>query len=160
MLSTFLKTWQRISYIGIDQVTEQNYVEQKRRIFFNQSIVLGFLAILCLLVLLFPIIGNYSYLNLIGLSAIMFGFWLNWKGKYVLAKIIVVYSIFVMATFLTALTGGDFLYHTGAISLLTFAWVQFDHKNDRVHLIVLVLFTALIYAIGGFNLFNAPKFAN
>ncbi len=160
MLSAFIKIWQRISYIGIDQVNEENFVEQKRRIFFNQSIVLGFFAIISLLFFLLPIIGNYSYLNLIGASAILIGFWLNSKGRYALAKIIVVYSIFSMATFLATICGNDFLYHTGAITLLAFAWVQFDRGNNRIHLLVFALFTALIYAIGEFNLFHAPIYVD
>ena len=156
MLSFILKIWQRISYNGIDQVNEDNFVEQKRRIFFNQSIVLGFISIVSLLFFLLPIIGSYSYLNLIGAVAIIIGFWLNAKGKYALAKIIVVYSIFSMATFLTTICGNDFLYHTGAITLLAFAWVQFDLGDNRIHLLFFSLFTAFIYAIGEFNLFHAP----
>lgn len=156
MLSIILKIWQRISYNGIDQVNEDNFVEQKRRIFFNQSILLGFISILSLMFFLLPIIGNYSYLNLIGAVAIIIGFWLNAKGKYALARIIVVYSIFSMATFLTTICGNDFLYHTGAITLLTFAWVQFDLGKNRIHLLIFSIFTAFIYAIGEFNLFHAP----
>jgi len=139
-------------------VNETNFVEQKRRIFFNQSILLGFIAIVSLLFTLLPIIGNYSYLNLIGAGAIVIGFWLNGKGNYGLAKIIVVYSIFSMATFLATICGNTFLYHTGAITLLAFAWVQFDQGNNRIHLLVFSLLTALIYAIGEFNLFHTPIF--
>jgi two-component sensor histidine kinase len=156
MLSFILKIWQRISYNGIDQVNEDNFVEQKRRIFFNQSIALGFFSILSLMIFLLPIIGNYSYLNLIGAGAIIIGFWLNAKGKYAMAKIIVVYSIFSMATFLTTICGKDFLYHTGAITLLTFAWVQFDLGKNRTHLLIFSIFTAFTYTIGEFNLFHAP----
>lgn len=158
MTSFFSKIWQRISYSGINPVDEQNYVEQKRRIFFNQSIVLGFISIIGLMFFLLPIIGNYSYLNLIGAIAIVIGFWLNSKGNYRFAKIVVVYSIFIMATFLATKCGNDFLYHTGAITLLTFAWVQFDRGNNRFHLFIFILFTIAIYAIGEFNLFHAPIF--
>lgn len=160
MLSTIFKIWHTISNVGIAENDDKNYVVQKRRIFFNQSIVLGFIAIFSLFLLMFPILGNYSFINLIGLIAIIIGFWLNSKGKYNQAKIIVVYSIFVMATILSAFCGGDFLYHTGAITLLSFAWVQFDQKNDRYHLFIFVLMTIVIYAIGEFNLFNAPTFEN
>ncbi len=160
MIPTLVKTWQRISYIGIDQINEHNYVDQKRRIFFNRSMVIGFSSISCFLLMLFPIIGKYSLFNLIGLGAIIIGFWLNAKGKYSLAKVIVVYAIFVMATILSGLCGGIFLYHTGAITLLSFAWVQFDHRKDRIHLFAFGLFTLLIYSIGEFNLFDSPKIVN
>ena len=160
MLSTLIKTWQKISYIGIDQIDEQNYVGQKKRIFFNRSMVLGFIAIFWLHLLHFPIIGVYTFINLIGLGAIILGFWLNKKGKYSLAKLIVVYSIFVMSIILTGICGGSFLYHTGSITLLTFAWVLFDQRKDRIHLFVFVLFTLLTYIIGEFNFFDAAEIEN
>jgi len=108
---------------------------------------------------LIPFIGNYAFLNLISFSGVILALIIHSNGNFAIAKRVAIYSIFIAGGFITALSGGDFLYHIGVITGLVFSWVVFNNKNERPELLLFILFTIYVYVIGEYNLFNAPDFS-
>ena len=160
MFKSFKQLWNFISFLGIKHQETLNPDEQRRRIFFNKSLFIGFFCILLQIFYSFLFIGNYGFLNLITAIALAVALFIHYKGNYSAAKRISSYSTFAMSIVITALSGGDFLYHSSAIALLTFTWILFDSKNERIELGLFLGFTIFIYCIGEFNLFNAPDFSS
>ncbi|MFT4603223.1 MAG: two-component sensor histidine kinase [Arenicella sp.] len=151
--------WQFISYLGVEEKAKFSSDESKIRIFFNRCLFIGSFSIIGTLIGSYPFIGHYSLLNLITNLAIIIAFVLHVKGYFNVAKRVVVYSLYGVGLTLTALSGGDFLYHTGIITVLTFSWVMFSPKKDFFELALFSLLAAFGYLIGEFNLFDAPDFS-
>lgn len=159
MINFFKKIWYLISYLGIDEKSNLISDELKIRVFFNQSLFFGFFTLLATLFTTIDFIGNYAYLNLVTCFAILIALIVHVKGNFNLAKRIVVYCLFGVGLFLTALSGGDFLYHIGIITVVTFALVIFNTKKESIELLLFFMLAVFGYAIGELNLFNAPDFS-
>lgn len=153
------KIWRFISFLGIDQKSVIVTDQQKIRVFFNRCIFVGFFALFGTIASTIPFIGNYAYLNLISCLSIIIALVLHYKGHFNLAKRIFIYSIFVVGIFLTAISGPDYLYHTGIITVLVFAWIVFSPRKERFELILFFILSIGIYALGELNLFHAPDFS-
>ena len=160
MSSTIKNFWNYISHLGTNDSSKIEFVLTKRQIFFNRCLFIGFFSLLSNIPSSIPFIGNYAFLNLISLVAVVIALFVHSKGKFAVAKRVFVYSIFVSGGLLTALSGGDFLYHIGAITVLIFSWVIFNPKEELPELILFTLITFSLYIIGEYNLFNAPDFTN
>lgn len=153
------KIWSYISNLGIDEEILSPQ-ESKIRTFFNRCIFVGFFSLVMTIISMYPFIGAYSLLNLIPCGAIILAFYLQRNRQFHIAKRAVVYSIYGVGLYTTAISGGDFLYHTGIITVLTFSWIMFSPKNELFELILFFLLSSFGYIIGELNLFHAPDFTN
>lgn len=160
MFKSLIKFWNFISHLGLNKNSDNQYEEEKMKMFFNRSLIFGFVALIGTIGSSITFIGNYAFLNLIGVAGIIIALAIHSKGNYPLAKRIAIYPIFVVGVILTALCGGDFLYHTGVITVLAFAWIIFDPKKELPELLIFVAATFYAYIVGELNLFNAPDFSN
>ena len=151
--------WNFISFLGITDSKNLDNDDRKLRIFFNRCSFFGIFSLIGTTLSIYPFIGSYSLLNLVGCVFIILALLVHAKGHFWLAKRIVIYSIFVIGFVLTSLSGGDFLYHTGVITVLAFAWVLFNPKREYLELIFCFILTVIGYSIGEFNLFDAPDFS-
>lgn len=151
--------WRYISFLGIDVENQIPTDDLKIRIFFNRCLFVGFFSLIGTLLGSYAFIGNYALLNLVNCLAILVALYLHVKGYFKVAKRIIVYSLFAVGLVLTSLSGGDFLYLTGIITVLTFAWVMFSPKKELYELILFLLLAVSGYLIGELNPFNAPDFS-
>lgn len=159
MAQVIKKIWRLISFLGVEQVSEIVTDELKIRIFFNRCIFVGFFTLLGTVISTIPFIGNYAYLNLINCLAIVIALLLHKKGYFNVSKRIVVYSLFTVGLFLSAISGPDYLFHMGIITVLIFAWVLFNPKKEQFELILFFILSISIYLMGELNIFNAPDFS-
>lgn len=158
MLTTVKKTWRFISYLGIDHNEQSNQEQELIRVFFNRCLFIGFFSLIFQISASYAFIGNFSFLGIISALAIVFALFIHAKGHYAIAKRVAVYGVFMVGMILTALSGGDFLFHTGVITILTFSWILFDFRTERFELFLFLLFTCFTYYFGEFNPFHAPDF--
>lgn len=160
MQSTIKRYWHTISYLGVDENASFSREKQVIQVFFNKCLAIGFVGLLSQVYYASIFIGNYAYFNVLSAIFVLLALYIHAKGHYQAAKRLAVYGIFLVGLVIASLSGGDFLYHIGVITVLTFAWILFDPKKERFELVVFLLLTFLTYALGEFNPFNAPDFSN
>lgn len=160
MLNSIKQFWNFISHLGIAEREDNQYSEEKRRVFFNKSLIFGFIAMIGTIGSSIAFIGNYAFLNLIGATGIIVAFIIHYKGNFAVAKRVAIYPILILGIILTGLCGPDFLYHTGVITVVAFAWIVFDPKKELPELLIFVAVTFYVYIIAEFNFFDAPDFSN
>ena len=158
MFELVKRFWLNISFLGIQESRNFSNDELKNRVFFNQCIFVGFFSLILTTIAVYPFIGNYALINNFSNLALIVALFAQIKGHFAIAKRLVVYSLFAVGLTLTSLSGGDFLYHTGIITVLTFAWVMFSHKTELIELLLFCALAILGFLIGELNLFNAPDF--
>lgn len=160
MFELIKKIWHFISHLGINSGHEFANNELKTRIFFNRCVFIGSFSLLFTLIGSWPFIGKYALLNLVNNAALIVALAFHIKGYFNVAKRIVVYTLFCIGLVLTSISGGDFLYHTGIITVLTFAWIMFSAKEEFAELILFFFLATTGYLIGELNPFSAPDFSN
>ena len=159
MLASLKQFWQYISFLGIDEDDKSQDNDRVIRVFFNKCLAIGFFGYIAQVPNTYVFIGNYAFLNLVGALVILSSLFIQAKGYFNIAKRVAVYGVFIVGFMLEIVSGGDFLYHVGVITILTFAWIVFDPKTELLELILFLLLTFIMYFIGEFNPFNAPDFS-
>lgn len=159
MIKMFKQFWNFISFLGIDKNSDLQLTKHKIQVFFNRSLLIGVLGIFATLGSAIPFIGNYAYLNLVSVTGIIVALIIHSKGKFEIAKRVAVYSTFCSGIILTAISGGDFLYHVGVISVLAFCWIIFDSRKELPELIFFIVITLYAFLVGELNLFDAEEFS-
>ena len=160
MLELVRKFWRFISHIGIKNDSVIPADELKSRIFFNRCMFIGVFSLFGTTFSTWPFIGAYSLLNLLNIAAIIIALIVHARGCFGIAKRIVIYTLFSVGLVLTSISGGDFLYHTGIITVLTFGWVMFTFKNESAELLLFFVLATIGYLIGELNPFEAPDFSD
>ncbi|MFD1553397.1 sensor histidine kinase [Putridiphycobacter roseus] len=152
MVKTIKDYWRIISYSGIQNQENLTADEIKIRIFFNQSIFLGFFTLFAFTINLVPLIGNVAYLNLFTCLAIVLGFISNSLGYFNVAKRIVIYGMFATGIVITLFSGPDFLFHVFFTTILIFSLILFYKKKSYFELTLFILMTFGGYILGELNI--------
>ncbi|MFK8046446.1 MAG: sensor histidine kinase [Crocinitomicaceae bacterium] len=160
MLNYLSRCWEWVSYIGIDRNAEFPNDTEIIRIFFNRCLALGVFGLISQTFYSYIFIGQYGFIGFLGALSAILGLILHSKSRYAIAKRVAVYGIFISGVIVTALSGGDFLFHIGVITVFTFSWILFDSKTERLDLVLCLALTIIIYFFGELNPFDIPDFSD
>ena len=158
MLKTLKNSWIFISHIGVNQKDVAKTLEEKKEIFFNQAIFVGFFGALSSTFSSIPFIGPIGYWVLLMNLSIIIGFFAHAQGYFGMAKRVVYYGVMLVGIFVNTIIGPDTLFHFGAINVCAFAIVIFDLKRDKIDLVLCVLLTVLGIIIAELRVGSPPDF--
>lgn len=152
--------WQKISHLGINQLTKVSPWDEKRLIFFNQVLFIGFFATLFQIIFVWPFIGAKSFLFLIVCAGLMSNLVLNSKGYFKQSKWLYLICLHSMGILTTLLLGGAALYHIQAVLIFGSTLLIFNFRKELPQILFGLPLITISILIGEFGLFGTPDFTD
>jgi len=154
------KLWNKISFIGIKTDNELTFKDQKRFVFFNQVLFVGFFAVLFQIAATWDFIGSKALIFLLAAFMILVAFQFNKRGLFNISRRFFILTIYALGLYTSTLLGGQGFYHIGVFSTFTFSLILFDLKKEKLEILMGIPFVLAILAVGELEIIETPDFSN
>ncbi len=90
------KLWNKISFVGVNTQNELTFKDQKRFVFFNQVLFVGFFAVLFQIAATWDFIGSKSLIFLLAALMILVAFQFNKRGHFNVSRRFFILTIYLL----------------------------------------------------------------
>lgn len=152
--------WNTISHLGIENHDGIKSPTQKRNIFFNQILFIGFFATLFQIAFVWPFINVQALYFLIVCGILGTCLFLNSRKAFGLSKLIYTPALYSMGLLTTILVGGSALYHIQSLLIFMSCMILFDHTKEKFQILMGVPFVLACLYYGEASLPYVPDFSD
>lgn len=152
--------WYTISHLGIQNSEGIKSPDEKRNIFFNQILFIGFFATVFQIAFVWPFIQVKALYFLVVCAILGTCLYLNSRNQFVLSKWFYIPSLYSMGLLTTLLVGGSALYHIQSLLIFMSCLILFDHRKERMQILLGIPFVIACLYFGEASLNFVPDFSD